>query len=164
MLLAACAPILRAQTPAAGTNPFLGSWRLNLEKSQPASPLPRNFISVRVYEDGGGGLMLHTVVNSYAGGAGFLFTAAKYDGREYPVYTSTTLGALLNAGQTTTYTVVFKSIDAWSIEYQDRHEGKITATGTFKISSDGKTMTEVDKNYDASGKERSRSLMVYDKQ
>jgi len=164
MLLAACAPIPGAQTQANGANHFLGSWRLNIEKSQPANPLPRNFMSVRVYEDGGGGLMLHTVVNSYARGAGFLFTAAKYDGREYPVYTSTTLGALLNAGQTTTYTVAFKSIDAWSIEYQDRQNGKITASGTFKVSSDGKTLTEVDKNYDANGKERSSSLMVYDKQ
>jgi hypothetical protein len=117
-----CSVALHAQAPAAGTNPFLGSWKRNFEKSGTLQP---GVISVREYRDQGGGLMLHTIVTITPNGAGFTFTAAKYDGKEYLVYVPRTLGEFLSAGTKPARTVAFIRKDANTLEWTDRQNGKI---------------------------------------
>jgi hypothetical protein len=82
LALTVCSLALHAQTPAAGANPFLGSWRMNFEKS--GITAGAGVIVIRQYQDQGGGLMLHTIVTITPDpdhGARFDFVAAKYDGK-----------------------------------------------------------------------------------
>jgi hypothetical protein len=72
ILLTALAGVLNAQGSATNANPFRGSWKLNVERSNLPSPQTQDLTSVRVFEDQGGGLMLHTIVTSDAQGARFL--------------------------------------------------------------------------------------------
>ena|SRR5580658_3428354 len=119
ILLTAIAGVLSAQSAVTNANPFLGSWKLNVERSNLPAPQPRDLISVRVFEDQGGGLMLHTIVSSDAEGARFLFAAVKYDGNEYPVYNSLSLGVLLNTGTKSPVMLTYTRVDAFTLEQGD---------------------------------------------
>jgi hypothetical protein len=152
---------LQAQAPAASANPFLGSWKRNYEKS--GTP-QAGVISVRQYQDQGGGLMLHTIVTITPNGATFTFTAPRYDGKEYPVYVPRTLGAFLDAGTKTARTVAFTRKDANTLEWTDRQNGRISSTGVNQVSEDGRTMTETVKQFDQQGSQTSNSVVVFDKQ
>ena len=156
-----CAFALQAQAPAAAVNPFLGSWKRNFEKS--GTPQP-GVTSVRQYQDQGGGLMLHTILTNTPNGATFTFTAARYDGKEYPVYVPRTLGDFLNAGTKPARTVAFTRKDANTLEWTDRQNGRISSTGVNQVSEDGKTMTETVKQFDAQDNQTSSSVVVFDKQ
>jgi hypothetical protein len=163
MFLGSCA--LHAQAPATGANPFLGSWRLNFEKS--GITVPAGIIVVRQYQDQGGGLMLHTIASISPDpndGAGFTFAAARYDGKDYPVFVPETLGTFLGAGSKPTRTVAFIRKDANTLEWTDRQSGTISATGVNKVAEDGKSMTETVKVFDAQGKQTSSSVAMFDKQ
>ena len=165
LALAVCSLTLHAQAPATIGNPFLGSWKLNLEKS--GIPAQAGVVVVRQYQDQGGGLMLHTIVTITPDpdhGARFDFAAAKYDGKDYPVFVPDTLGAFLNAGTKPARTVAFTRKDANTLEWTDRQNGRISSTGVNKVSEDGKTMTETAKSFDAQGRQTSSSASVYDKQ
>jgi hypothetical protein len=165
LALAVCSLALQAQTPAAVANPFLGSWRMNFGKS--GITAGAGVIVVRQYQDQGGGLMLHTIVTITPDpdhGARFDFVAAKYDGKEYPVYTAVTLGTLLNGGTKPARTVAFIRKDANTLEWTDRQNGVISSTGVNKVSEDRKTMTETVKAFDAKGKQTDSAVVVYDKQ
>jgi hypothetical protein len=157
----ACSFALHAQAPAADANPFLGSWKRNFEKS--GAPQP-GVISVRQYQDQGGGLMLHTIVTINPGGATFTFAAVRYDGKDYPVFVPRTLGVFLDAGSKPARTVAFTRKDATTLEWTDRQNGRISSTGVNRVSEDGRTMTETVQQFDAQGKQTSSSVVVYDKQ
>jgi hypothetical protein len=161
-LILACTSAIRAQSPV--KNPFIGSWKLNLERSKIQGAPPRNYVSMRQYTDSGDGWMFHKSISSYDGGGDFTFPAARYDGKEYPVYTSATLGAFLTAGTKPARTVSFKLVDAHTLEYTDRQEGEIVAAGASVVSDDGKSLTETNRNFDREGKERSSVVAVYDRQ
>src|SRR5579863_4954732 len=77
---------MRAQAPE--VNPFVGMWKLNLQRSQSSYSNPPNYSRLRGYQDRGGGWMYHTIIDSIGNAADFTFAAVRYDGKEYPVYTS----------------------------------------------------------------------------
>jgi hypothetical protein len=154
--------LLRAQDQTAAVNPFEGFWKLNLDKSS-APGSPPGLVVFREYRDAGGGLMLHTIVGVFGEGAGFTFVAAKYDGKEYPVFDAETLGTFVSNGAKPTRTDTFVRKDALTLEYTERIDGRITSTGVNQISADGKTMTETVKVFDQEGKQKSTSVSVFDK-
>lgn len=157
-----CAFATHAQAPAA--NPFLGSWKLNLERSKLSGKLPAGYVSFRHYEDHGSGWMYHTIVNTYETGASFTITAARYDEKEYPVYTSPQLGVFLTTGTKTPRTVAFKKVDPHTLEFTDRYNGTVSARGVCTVSPDGKTLTITDTDFDGNGKKASDNVFVYDRQ
>ncbi len=108
--------------------------------------------------------MLHTIVTITPNGATFTFTAARYDGKEYPVYVPHTLGEFLNTGTKPARTVAFTRKDANTLEWTDRQNTRISSTGVNQVSEDGKTMTETEKQFDAQGKQTSSSVVEFDKQ
>ena len=159
----ACGFAIQAQNPE--HNVFIGTWKLNLQKSKLQGSPPPNYADFRKYEDRGGGWMFHTIIFSWAGGAGFGFTAARYDGKEYPVYTSSDeLGAFLTQGTKPVRTVAFKLVDSHTLEFTDRENGKTSASGVCTVSTDGKVLTETDRLFDNQGKEKSTVVSIYDKQ
>jgi hypothetical protein len=154
---------IQAQAPP--RNAFIGMWKLNLQKSRLQGSPPRDYASFRKYEDHGGGWMFHTLIFSYANGAGFVFAAARYDGKEYPSYASSSeLGAYLATGAKSTRTVTFKLVDSHTLEFADRENGRVSNTGVSTVSNDGKVLTETDRIFDKQGKETSPGVAVYDKQ
>jgi hypothetical protein len=161
ILISGCA--VSAQSPA--PNPFIGLWKLNIERSRLPGTPPPNYAAFRRYEDHGEGWMYHTIVFSWASGANFNFTAARYDRKDYPVYASSTdIGNFLSAGIRPPVTVAFKITDPHTLEYTDKTNGKITGTGVSTVSSDGKVLTETARKLDGQGKETSTAVAVYEKQ
>jgi hypothetical protein len=155
--------LLLAMHLSAQTNPFIGSWRLNVKQSKFDGQPPRDYVSIRTYDERDG-LMLHTIVYTYTKGSGFVFSALKYDGKEYPVFTQATLGSFLSGGTKPPVTLSITRIDAGSFKYTDHRAGRVTATGTCTVSTDGRTLTEEVTNFDPQGKETFHTLSVYDKQ
>ncbi|MGH8142618.1 MAG: hypothetical protein ACREU2_08905 [Steroidobacteraceae bacterium] len=163
-LLALAPPALRAQTDS-GNRPFVGFWKLNLQKSKmhipPGAP-QGGFALYRQYEDRGGGWMFHNVTTVTARGADFLFTAARYDGKQYPVYNRETLGRFLKDGTKAPRTVEFDRVNAHVIRWTDRVGGKVVAGGTCTVSPDGNTLTITNT---VPGRQGQRmSAQVYDRQ
>lgn len=145
-------------------NPFVGSWKLNLSRSTIAGKPPEGYFNFRRYEQKPNGWMVHTVTSGTAKGGDFLFTVARYDDTEYPVYNSGTLGTFLSSGTKPDMTVAFKRIDERTIEYTDRVKGRVTSRGPCTVSKDGATLTIVSHAFDAEGRERPVSTSVYERQ
>lgn len=142
LALALCAlvpPMVRAQRDG-GNAPFVGVWKLNPEKSH-LRRLPAGFELYRQYEDHGHGWMFHTLINVSPRGVGFLFAAARYDGKQYPVWDARLLGRTVSDDQKTPRTVEFDRISAHQFRWTDRTDGKVTQGGLCTVSSDGTTLT-----------------------
>jgi hypothetical protein len=139
VLLVAAACIASAQADS-GNRPFVGTWKLNSDKSQ-LRGAPPGFELFRQYEDRGNGWMLHTVISVSPRGVGFLFSAARYDGKQYPVWNARLLGKTVSDGQKTPRTVEFERISAYQLRWTDRTDGKLTLGGLCTVSPDGMTLT-----------------------
>jgi hypothetical protein len=161
--LLACAAGLQAQAPAPDKNPFLGIWKLNYQKSTVAAPAPGT-VRMRKYEDRGDGLILHTVVTSGPINVDFLYTACRWDGKEYQVFNSRTLAEFVDKGSKARQTVAITLKDTHTMVWTDRVNGVVTTTGVNQVSEDGKTMTESTKRFDRDGKQTSSSIVIYEKQ
>src|SRR5215472_2943164 len=106
------AALMAGGTLAAADNPFVGTWKLNQQKSQLTGD------TMRFASAGPGEFRLSAAGLSYS---------FKTDGQERP--------ALLGD------TVVWKQIDDHTWESTDKHKGNILATNAWTLSSDGKTLT-----------------------
>jgi hypothetical protein len=143
-----------ARPMQAQSNPFLGTWKLNLDKSMfPAGQAPKSQTRT-VTADG------DTVKYSFEGvGADGKPTSygfsTKYDGKPMPItgngmpYGADVI-SIKNAGTGKTTATLEKA-------------GKTVATATAEVSKDGKTLTIVTKGPGADGKP-STIKSVYDKQ
>lgn len=149
-----------AQAPAG--NPFLGTWKLNFEKSTVAAPA--GTVRMRHYQDRGDGLIIHTVSTTGPTNVDFLFTACRWDGKEYPVVNSRTLAELMDKGTKAPQTVQITLRDPRTMVWTDRVNGVVTTTGVNQVSEDGKTMTESTKRFNREGKQTSSAVVIYEKQ
>src|SRR5258708_40169831 len=125
MKVSARVTVLASMTAAcliAADLPYAGKWKLNPSKS--------DFGDTTVtYEQGDGGEMKATM-----DGQSYTFKA---DGKEY----ATPWGMMF----------AWKSVDPNTWEMTEKANGKVTATNTIKLSSDGKTMTIDTKRMKVSG-------------
>jgi len=140
VVLGAIAPSIVGAQADSGNTPFVGLWKLNPEKSHLRNPAGGLEV-YREYENQGNGWMFHTVVTVSARGANFLFAAARYDGRQYPVWDSRLLGLTVSAGRRTPRTVEFDRISAHQFRWTDRTDGQETQGGICTVSQDGRTLT-----------------------
>ena len=138
-VLALTSPLVSAQTDG-GNRPFVGAWKLNLEKSHMRAP-PIGFAVYRQYEARGQGWMFHTVITITPRRTDFLFAAVRYDGRHYPVYNSDSLGNFVKDEAKPPRTVTFTRVNAHQILWTDRVEGRVVAGGICIVSPDGNTLT-----------------------
>ncbi len=132
----------------ADSNNFIGTWKLNVEKSKfDPGPMPKSLTMTIEASDGG-------VKNSSTGeqGDGTPINSsytAKYDGKDYPV-----------TGDTT---IAMKEVNANTHTYTQKRGGKVSGTGRGVISNGGKTMTLTLTGTNAEGK-KFHNVTVYDKQ
>ena len=148
----------RDRQPAAtarrnSSEPFDGDWVLNTFKSQyvPSNTMPYRREMTLAFVEGG---LTHTTstwrrTNGNDSPLARTTYTAKLDGKEYPVTAS---GAK----------VVFKRVDASTIERSAAGDRGATEIATWTLSSDRNTLTIVTKGKDAAGSDYS-STQVYDR-
>ena len=140
------------QIAFAQTDPFLGTWQLNLAKSKYSPGPPPRSVTVNVLQADGQGLKATTTGVNAEGNLINRTQTPVFDGlphstENYPnqdAYAATRVDA---------YTLIFSDIKA----------GKLVGTTTFVASPDGKTMTATAIGLDANGRQFN-NVAVYEKQ
>ena len=151
VLIVACG----ATTAVAQSDPFIGVWKVNPEKSTyEAGRPPRSF--VRSYEDRGGGTVLLTVESvSAAGAASRLFLVYKRDGKPYPESTT---------GARAVRMIAVRAVDNFTEEVAVVGAVPGTAGGnTLVVSRDRKTLTQIMKGTAPDGRPYT-NVVVYERQ
>ena len=155
LLVFVCSGVVLAQAPAAGTktDPLIGTWKQNPEKSSPK--LPPGTVSVRQYILRPDGFMV-TIFSGVTAQGNPTFTQVtwKYDGKDYTQYTPVSLAEFSAKGVKPT-TTAYRAVDAYTTEmtFKD-NTGKVSFTGVRSrvVSRDGKTLTDTSKGTDAQGR------------
>jgi formylglycine-generating enzyme required for sulfatase activity len=144
---------LAASTPtpgAAQTDPFVGTWVLNVAKSQ-FTPGPAPKSQTAVYESVGAGLRISTTgVDGQSKPISTQYTA-NFDGKDYPV-----------TGNADYDAIALRHVNANTIEFTRKRAGKAVQTGTNVVSKDGKTRTITVDGTNAQG-QTVHNVSVYDK-
>jgi hypothetical protein len=124
-----------------GQEPRIGTWKLNLEKSQfAAGTAPQ--MQVRRLQSRGDGFVVFTQVGLDAEGSPtFIQTTYRFDGRPYPEYTQTSLAQFASLG-TSPAKNIYRLVDAYTVEI-DRLDtnGNVTVTSKQSMSRDGRLLT-----------------------
>ena len=123
VVLAAGAPLAIAQT-----DPHVGTWILNLEKSKYApGTAPKSQTSVFAAAEQG--LKVTTTAVGASGTTNTEYTAT-FDGKDHPV-----------KGNPDWDTTALKRIDPRTIEFTRKKGGKVVQTARSVVAADGKTRT-----------------------
>ena len=145
-ILALVAVSLQAQT-----DPFIGTWKLNVEKSHYSpGPAPKSQVSVWALK--GKGVRITTTGIGADGKPTSQDTTAQYDGKDYP-----TIG---NPDYDTTS---FKRIDANTLQLIRKQDGRVVQNATIAVSQDGTTRTITTLGTNAAGKPIN-NVSVYERQ
>jgi hypothetical protein len=123
VLVLAAGSVLLAQS-----NPFVGTWKLNVEKSK-YEPGPAPQSGTRTWD--ASGMVMVNGVNAAGKTTSYGYTI-KDDGKDYP-----TMGAIPNTADK----ITSKKMDANSYEAKFTKAGKQVEVTTFKVSDGGKTLT-----------------------
>jgi hypothetical protein len=146
-LILATAVLSFTSLSAQAADPLAGTWELNVAKSKSTGTLPKS--QTRTYEvTGQQEKMVSRDVDAQDKPTVAEFTANR-DGKDYP-YKSPRADMLS-----------LTPVDATTLNYTLKKEGKVVGTGTRVISKDGKTMTLSHKINDAAGKPV-ESTLVFD--
>ena len=92
----------------------------------------------------------------------FQSVAFKIDGRQYPVYSSTSLIPFMTTGQPSAITRAWRRIDAYTTEFTTYTNGVPGLAIVRAVSKDGKTYTETSKGKDGAGREV-HNVVVFDR-
>jgi hypothetical protein len=134
-------------------DPFVGTWKLNLEKSKfsPGPPPQSRTLKIAAQENG-----YKAVVDSVdsQGKPNHSEMALKYDGKDYPVAIT---------GGPSDLTIATKIIDVNTHESVIKQGGKEVQTMREVVSRNGKILTRTTKRTNAQGQEVNNSV-VFDKQ
>ena len=146
-LLASPASIL------AQTDPFAGTWKLNVTKSKyDPGPSPRS--QTRLWEPSGDGQMVSVESIDATGNRRTFGYWIKYDGIDHPI-----TGTIVNGADS----IATKHIDTYTLGATFKRNGKIIERATFAVSKDGKVVTVTAKGTTANGQAFS-NVTVWDKQ
>jgi len=143
ILFAVLAVVATTDLSAQGTDPRIGTWKLNsAESTFDPGPPPKSY--TRTYVDRGGGVTLFTAEGiSAQGNPVFLQVAYKLDGKDYPQATT---------GAQTVSSISQKLVDPFTVEVIIKTGGKVTSIGTQAVSRDGGTLIYRAKGTDAQGR------------
>ena len=143
--------LMLAVMAAAQTDPFVGTWTLNLAKSK-YNPGPAPKSATTVYEAAGKGYKVSVKTEPASGASQSWSYTTNLDGTESPI-----TGNNPNAD-----TVTVKRIDANTLESTSRKGGQVTATQRNVVSADGKTRTVTTTGTTADG-QKVNNVAVYEK-
>ena len=137
----------------AESNPLIGIWKLNLEKSKYSpGPAPRSS-TLNFVADGANLTNTAEGIDAQGQATKTVFTHI-YDGKPHP--TTSVPGGLFDS---TTYT----RIDAHTVNWVRSKDGKTVQTGSNVLSADGKTLTVTAEGTGPNG-QPIHNIAVYEKQ
>jgi hypothetical protein len=134
---------------AQSSDPLIGTWRLNVEKSKNM----RFKSGTSTIERAGDGVKFTVNLVGADGTAHDWAFTAKYDGKDNPVTGNSPFGD----------TVALTRVDPQTTRITVKQGGKEMATQTINVSTDGKTRTTTTKGTDAKG-QKIDSVSFYEKQ
>jgi len=148
-----CLILAVAATVAFGADNTLGTWKLNVEKSQ-YTPAPMPVKSLTVTRERSDGGVKQTTTGEQANGTAINASyTAKYDAQDVQV-----------TGNAPYNTIAITQVNAnTQTDARKNTGGSYRGTSRIVISNRGKTMTTTTKGINADGKEFS-STFVFDKQ
>jgi hypothetical protein len=132
---------------AQSSDPLVGTWKLNAEKSKGSKGGTTKIDAV------GSGVKFDVEVVAADGTASHWGFTANYDGKDNPVTGSSPYGNV----------VALTRVDARTIQITSKQDGKATVTSTIVLSADGKTRTTTTKGTDAKG-QAVDTVSFYEKQ
>jgi hypothetical protein len=149
-LVSACL-VLGGTATAAGKDPFVGTWKLDIARStfDNGAPPKSSIVTITTAGDKRK-VAVHTV--SAAGTESRTESTAADDGKDYPM-----------KGSATVDTVAVTRVDARTVDRKDKKGGAVVATLRVKVSPDGKTITVTQKGIDPQGRSYNNTL-VYARQ
>ena len=121
---------------AQSTNPLVGTWTLNVEKSK--APFKSGTTKIEAVGDGIRFTVDLVGVDGTTSHWGF---TANYDGKDNPITGTSPYGD----------TVAVTRVDARTTQITAKYRGKVTSTHTIVVSPDGKTRTTTAKGTDVKG-------------
>lgn len=133
------------------SNPRLGMWKLNVEKSKYTSGQPPQSSMMKIEAAGQGEKVTTEGVNATGAPTKTEYTA-QFDGKDAPL-----------TGSQNVDMVSLKRVDARTMERTFKKGDKVMLTSTQVISADGKTMTNTVKGTDAQGQAMD-NMQVWEKQ
>jgi hypothetical protein len=147
----ALAALLFAAAVVAQSDPAVGTWKLNPEKSR-YSPGPAPKSNVITIVAAGDTLKISSKGTDASDKPTTTSYTATFDGKDGPI-----------TGNPAYDTVSHKRIDANTTEQTRKKEGKTVQTAVRKISADGKTMTVTSRGETATGRTLN-NVAVYERQ
>jgi hypothetical protein len=140
--------------PAQGQtqSPWLGTWKLNPEKSVGSASASRYKRVIIHIEPVGNGLRVTYNMVGTRGGITHMEWTGAFDGKDYPVQ-----------GVDNAVTNAYTPIDHSSYRIAVKLDGALAATAVVTVAPDGRTLTTVTRERDPHGKEISTTA-VYDRQ
>jgi hypothetical protein len=138
---------------AADTSAFVGTWKLNLEKSKyPSSAAPKSLTRTITAN---GDKVTYSFEGTAADGSALKYSfTVQYDGKDYEISGTGPYGA---------DHIALKLVDSHTTEGTLKKGDKVVSTVHTTISHDGKTATVTGKGTDKDGKPI-RQTQVFDKQ
>ncbi len=154
---------VRAQAPAA--DPIDGTWRINPGRStfSPGPPPAQLGTQVRRFStltDGWRLFELTTITPQ--GDPVFQSVAYKMDGRQYPVYSNTSLVPFMTTGKPTAITRTWRRIDDHTTEFTTYTNGAAGLAIRRTVAKDGKSYSETSRGKDATGRDI-HNVVVFDR-
>ncbi len=144
-------PLLSAAYATSSDDPILGTWQLNVAKSQ-FTPGPGWQSQVRVYRATPKGVAVSWTGVGAKGEKMRVSYAYAYDGRDYPMLGSASYDSL-NAVR----------IDERAARSEEKRDGKTAGIAVRTVSPDGKVLTITDEGTNRKG-QRFSQLLVFDRQ
>ena len=132
---------------AQSSDPLVGTWKLNPEKSKGSKGGATKIEAV------GSGVKFDVEVIAADGTASHWGFTANYDGKDNPVTGNSPYGNV----------VALTRVDAHTVQITSKQDGKPMVTSTIVLSADGKTRTTTTKGTDAKG-QAIETVSFYEKQ
>ena len=128
----------------------MGTWKLNEAKSKIAAGSPKNHTVI--YEPAGDDIKITVDGTNGDGSAAHSEWTGKFDGKDYPV-----------TGDPTSDARSYRRINARTLSFMIKKEGKVTTNGRVVVTANGRTRTVTTTGTNSQGK-KFKSVAVYDKQ
>jgi hypothetical protein len=127
VLVLVCLATVSATAQAA--DPFIGTWTLNVSKSNTAFKSGRTIVEAE-----GDGIRTTADMVRADGTADHFTWTAKYDGKDNPVIGASPYGSGVHS-------IALTRIDSHTANIVTKLDGRVTITQTLVVSADGKTRT-----------------------
>ena len=132
-------------------DPFMGTWKVNKERSIIPAGAPKN--NTVIYQPAGGNIEVTVDGTDSDGKPIHSEWTGQFDGKDYPV-----------TGDPNSETRAYTKLNDHLLRYTVKKGGKETTVGRVGIASDGKSRTATGTGTNAEKAERGSTTTVFDKQ